>query len=228
MIKESEEVLSLIQKSRNGDDDAYNDLYFKYQRLLHGKYIKRFISSSVDFVETDDINSIMNLIFVEALNNYNPKKSKFITHLTLQIRYKFLSHYVKERMIAFSNNTTKEKMINKLNNSRVTLHENISDFYNKVKPDTFVVFEFQDQILDMPIKSFIETFLPKLVSDKTDEVSSKIYERYTDFVLSGEKALKDKLKIEFGLSLAKIEEHLTICSNIVNDNIKFKTIKRVG
>ncbi len=231
-IQESSEVVKLVEESKKGNEIAYEELYKKYTPLLKGKFIKRHIKSSNDAVEKEDINSIMNLIFVETVNSYNPVKSKFITHLTNMIRFKFPGHSLQERMMPFTNNASKEKIIKKLNNTRCILTDNIfgmleNEGYASRLSFTpkMISFEYNEQVLDMPLNIFLDTFLPTLVDKMEDTNSKEIFNYYIKLILDGEKGVSSKLKKKFKKSLLSINKSLEEATSFINQNIKFLEIK---
>lgn len=227
---EKPEILDLIEKSKAGDDDAYNKLYKQYEDLLHGKYIKRFISSSIDFIEHDDINSIMNLIFVESLNTYDPSRAKFITHLTRQIHFRFTGHYLKERMMPFSNNASKEKIITKLNKTRCILTDNIGAMLSKTSQSsiildpTLVAIEFNGQETDVPLGVLFTSIIPSIVEKMEDKRASEIFLYYIELMLNGETSITKSLRKKFNCSVGSIKKALDSTSEVISDNIKIRYI----
>lgn len=231
-IKESPEVVKLVQESKKGNEVAYEELYKKYTPLLKGKFIKKFIKTSTDAVENDDINSIMGLIFVETVNSYDPEKSKFMTHLTNMVRFKFMGHYLGERMMPFTNNANKEKIIKKLNNTRCILTDNI---FGMLENEGYagrlsfvpklICFEYQGQKLDMPLNVFLDTFLLSVIDNSPDEDSNEIFKYYVSLVSQGEKGISSKLRKKFKRSLLSIKKSLDDTVTFINQNIKFLEIK---
>lgn len=57
----------LIKKIREGDDDAKNELYLKYERLIKSMANNYYLKHS----STEDIIQILSLGFTVAINNYN-------------------------------------------------------------------------------------------------------------------------------------------------------------
>lgn len=227
---EKEDVLLLISKAKAGDDDSYNQLYKKYSNLLHGKYIRKFISSDVDFIEHDDINSIMNLIFVESVNSYDPMRSKFITHLTKQIHFKFMSHYLKERMMPFSNNATKDKIISKLNKTRCILTDDVSMLLGEFSKSSIVDnpsvahVTYNGQDIEIPVTVLLTSVIPSVTESYPDKKAVDIFMSYVKLILENEKAVIKTLCSEYKESTPHVKKAIEDVTKFITKHIKIKYI----
>ena len=88
--QESPEIIDLINKAKNGDDVAWEKLLAQYQKLLNST--KRTIRTSSAYKEADDIDSILNLLFVESVRSYDPERAKFSTHLVNHIKFSLMAN----------------------------------------------------------------------------------------------------------------------------------------
>lgn len=231
-IKESPEIIALIEQSRAGNERAYEELYLKYYPLLNGGFIKKHIKNSDGTVNKEEAMSILNLIFVQAVNSYKPEKSKFITHLTNYVKYKFTGHYLEERMMPFTNNATKEKIIDKLNKSNCILTDNIFGMVEREGhagrlsfSPKLISFEYLGQKLDMPIGVFISSFIPSIIDKIGNEESKNIFKYYISLVSDSEKGISSKMKLKFNKNMISLQKSLDETTRFIKQNITFLEIK---
>jgi DNA-directed RNA polymerase specialized sigma subunit len=237
MSKESPEVLSLINKAKDGDEYAWEELIDRYKKMM--STFKDKVKTDKFFDEAKDIESILNVCFVEAVNSYNPEKAKFGTYLTLWVRFKFLGYYLKEKMIPITNNGTNDHIIDKLLRTEVTLTDDAKDFKEASKNTKFIEryknadnqsvnFNLDGHDLDMPLGIFVEDLLLNIADSHSNKEDLEIFKFYTGLVLNNEIGLISKMEDRFGKSISTLKKSLNSVYKTINNRVTYKETKQLA
>lgn len=104
---ESKEVVDLVEKARAGDDPAFEKLYLMYEDMICGAKMATALGMSpIKSIVDEDFRSICKILFVEAVQKYDPMKSKLSTYITNYIRWGYTTKYLNERMIRVTRQPT--------------------------------------------------------------------------------------------------------------------------
>ncbi|MDD4779072.1 MAG: sigma factor [Tissierellia bacterium] len=128
MTKSNEELIKL---AKAGDTYAYNELYENNKAAIYK------LISSYKYKYIDDAEGEANIAFVEAFNNYDETKGKFITFLWNSIIYKLKNkireeNRIKRKTKLFSINEL-ENILNVKSNYNYCLHDLLEILNSKVK-----------------------------------------------------------------------------------------------
>ncbi len=225
---ESPEVLILIEETKKGNDDAAELLLKRYNKLLHGDYIRGFLNfnfnKSVNKQDNEDVYSILNILFMETVNSYDPSRGKFITHLTNRIKFKFREYLLKERMIPVATNKSAKEVLEVLEKSQCALMSNIGDELVKSDKQLYVSFKFNGEQMNVPLKIFVDNF----IMDKIDKVIPKkynaLYRKYLSYIENTEHGMYTLLAKEFDLNINQAHYAVKLCNAIMSKSIKIKNI----
>ncbi len=221
---ESPEVMILVQETKNGNEEAAAILLKKFDKALHGNYMKGLINFDFDkFVnqqDKEDIYSIINILFMETVNSYDPTRGKFITHLTNRIRFKFREYLLKERMIPVATNKTSKEVLEVLDKTRCDLISDIGDELLKAKEQLNISFKIKDETFKIPLKVFVSNF----IIDKIDDIIPKkyvaLYRRYLECIASSENGTYPLLAKEFDMTINKVHYSLRMCNILMSKSLK--------
>ena len=221
--QESPEIIDLINKAKDGDELAWEKLLNQYQKLLNST--KRSIKTSYVHKEADDIDSILNLLFVESVKNYNPDRAKFSTHLVNYVKFKFLNEYLKERFIPFSNNSTKEKVLQKIKDTECYYIHDVTngdgeDILNKFVDNEYINLKIHGEQFGIPLNIFMETVLPNVLESYDKIENAKIFNEYLKHYLNGEKCINTRIAKDLDKSVSTINKAVKETSLYLKETLK--------
>ncbi len=233
--KEDIEILKLIMQSKENDEVSIMRLRTRYKELLGGKFIQNLLNfnfSGANLVrnhqDLEDAESIINIIFLEAIASYNPIKSKFITHLTHMIKWKFHQYILRENLVVTRTNRKAAKVKESIEQNQCFPTENIGEALLAKRWCDTVKFRYKDEQLDMPLDLFIDNFIIPAAKTIKNKKHVDIFLEYLNLsIKSG--YLKDKSEIttKFGISDKKLRTSLNYCNKRIKEYISKKGIKEV-
>ncbi len=226
---ESQEVRILVQEAKSGNEKAAEILLEKFNKLIHGNYIKSHLNFDFDKVrnvqDKEDAYSILNILFMEAINSYDASKGKFITHLTNRIRFKFREYYLKERLMPVRHNKAPEQILEMIQKTQCILESDIVDSMVEAKKETYISFDYQEERIKMPVKVFIQTF----IFDKIDKIVPKkylsIYKLYLEGIQNGTSSLFLDISKKKKVKIHALHYIIKICNAAVNKTLKLKNVQ---
>lgn len=228
-IREDAEVIRLIEETRKGNDDAAEVLLKRYDKALHGNYIKTYINFDFDKnlnpQDREDAYSILNILFMEAVKTYDPTRGKFLTHLTNRIRFKFREYLLKERLMPITHNKAPKEIMKILEKTQCVLHSEIADDMVSLKnKNSFVTFSFQDERIKIPTSIFVNQYLVSNVDKVIPIKLRSLYKAYLKHLEDGTNSPFKVLAKEFKLSINKVHYSIRLCNKIMNKSIKIKDL----
>ncbi len=231
------EILKLVKKAQEGDEDAKNEL-IKINSPLIKSVIKRFIGKGVEY---DDLFQLGCLGFVKALNNFDAKyEVKFSTYVV---------PLVIGEVKRFMRDDGAIKVSRSLKSANILINKFIDEFYsvNKIKPtvediskglsmDEYDIVLAMDSS-KMPISLYIPVdegadllVIDKVDSEKHDnslidklvikEALSTLCERDKQIILM--RYFYDKTQSEIAKKLGISQVQVSRLENKILENIKQK------
>ncbi len=221
---ESQDVLILIDQFKSGNDDAAEKLLKKYNNFLHGNYIKRLINydfdKGINKEDKEDAYSLLNLIFIEAVNSYDPTRAKFITHLNNRIVQRFREYLMKERLITVDNNRSSKEILEIIEKTKCILQSDILDDIVKSKSQKRVSFRIGDESFEMPLSSFVKVYITDKVDNLLKDKYLSFYKKYLTYIYNDTKELLSLLMKEFDLSINEVHYKIKICNAEILNSLK--------
>ena len=222
-FREDADMLSKILSAKNGDQVSYEEVYARYKPILTSKYIGKMINFTHTRDTVDDYMGILNLLFVEAINSYNPTKSKFITHLINRIRFKFYINYIKERLINVPSGT-KSVIVKELIKQTVCAPIGGSTSFDIImKPvvnQNTVGVKIGDDTIELDRKLFVESVLLANIKTLLPREFRAIYKTYIKNFLKNERTAVAKTAKRHSLTVQYIYIVLKKCNKIIQDKIQ--------
>lgn len=228
---EKPEVIALINSAREDDNEhAWEVLYTTFSKLLHGDYVRSMLRFNTEShsVNREDYDSIMNLIFVEAVKCYKPEKAKFITHLTNRIRHKFWEYLLRERMIPVRNNKAPKEILKILESTECHLYSDTMDYIKDDKRGhKYARFTKSGEDYEMPLDVFIDVFIfgavestvPAKHVDMVEFLFGKIRQGYNDAYLLTSK--------KFGISSGSVHYYVNQYFQKIHRNLGISNVSIV-
>lgn len=201
--KESPEIINLINLAKEKDEVALEKLYDKYKELLEGKFIRgMFKKFRVPDSDTEDAISIAKILFLSSIYSYDPKKSKFITYITMYIGWKFAEQYSKERLIKINTFKKSKDIVEDLKNTEIA---HIGDaagwnYNDKLKFEVETIsLDCGAEKISVPRSVFIDKYILRNIDDiLLNKEDILIYKKYIEYYLSTGKNPVIKIASEVG------------------------------
>ncbi len=220
---ETADIMILIEETKKGNDSAAEQLYLKFRNLLNGRYIQKLLKFNIYNDDSkEEIQSILDLIFFEAVHSYNPERAKFSTHLILSIKNRFREYYAKERLIKLNKTIVATgKLVEKIESTRILpLLEAQNERYREHKT---INIKFGDSNIGIPQDIFLSMLRDKDISSLVPSKYRQIYREYIKN-FSKEKPLDIKtLSSSLGITQFQFNYAIRKCNEIV----KKKTIREI-
>lgn len=218
-LSEEQEIISLVQLAKEGDDYAYDRLLLKYKDLITGKFVRNIIRPHLGSLTNDDVTSTLNLIFVESVRSLNPSKAKLSTHFINTVRFRFYDYILKDRLIPVYNNKTTsavKQMVEKT--TCIPLEKevaenlicaNVSDEPSEIR--------ITIEGVNYPIKKdvFINKYMKERILSLADKKEATIYRTYIELTLAQKSGPIDRLVKRFKVPKQKIYKIIRKCEELI-------------
>lgn len=227
---ESGEILNLVNKAKEGDEDSYLKLYYKYVNLLQGKFIQSKLGFDFTRVncksDREDIESILREIFAESVIEYDPTKSKFITYLTRRILWKFRDKFLEGKLNPLRKHLSSKEMKKLIDESSCALLEDISSVADQPLENKVVRFVVCDQEIEMSMEAFLNVYILDNIDKVVDEGLREVYRYYTEEILRNSPGAITKAGRRAGIDPPrKAWFFIKKANEQILDNLKIKNIK---
>lgn len=221
--RENQDVIDKILAARNGDQPSYEDVYTKYKPILTSRYVERMINFTANKDTKDDYLSILNVLFVESVNTYDPTKSKFSTYLINRIKFKFYVKYIKERLINVPSGLKSaivKDLIQQTVCSPIGMSNTFDTVMNPVIDRETVSVKIGDDIIDIDKKLFIEQMLLVNITSVLPKDYIMIYRTYIKNHLKDERTAINKTAKRYKLTVQYIYSIVKKCNRIMQEKIQ--------